>query len=138
MSSRQDPDGFSRIFEPCSAEVAELARRARDLILAVFPDAYEVVWVRQGIAGYGTGPKKMTQHFAHITPFKAHCGLGFNYGSELPDPEGLLEGSGKLIRHVKLRRPEDVDRPALRALVETAICHRVPPPRNSGTSEADF
>ena len=128
MSENQDPVAFEAILEPCSPAVAEIARRARGLILAVLPGAYEIVWERQRIAGYGTGPKKMSEHFAHLTLHKAHCGLGFNYGAELPDPEGRLEGSGKLIRHVKLHSAEEVDGPALRQLLEAAIHHRVPAP----------
>ena len=136
MSSRQDPSGFSEIIEPCSPEVVELARRVRSLILSVLPDAYEVVWARQRISGYGTGPKKNTEHFAHISLHKSRCNLGFNYGSELPDPERLLEGTGKLFRHVKLGRAADVDNPALRALLEAAIHHRVPPPGEARTSRS--
>jgi hypothetical protein len=52
--------------------------------------------------------------------------LGFNYGTELPDPEGLLQGSGKLLRHVKITTPEDLSNPALRRLVEAATTHRMP------------
>jgi hypothetical protein len=39
---------------------------------------------------------------------------------ELPDPAGLLQGSGKVHRHVKLRRPEELDQPALRDLIAAA------------------
>ena len=42
--------------------------------------------------------------------------LGFNHGAELPDPSDLLEGTGKLFRHVKLRSLEDVENPDLRDL----------------------
>jgi hypothetical protein len=44
----------------------------------------------------------------------------FSKGTELPDPEGLLEGTGKRARHVKLRSIGDVDRPGVRALVMEA------------------
>jgi hypothetical protein len=76
--------------------------------------------------GYGVGPKKMSEHFCHITFHKNHVNLGFNYGSELPDPEGLLQGSGKLFRHVKITTPEDLSNPALRRLLEVATTHRMP------------
>jgi hypothetical protein len=42
------------------------------------------------------------------------------YGADLPDPEGLLEGGGKLLRHVKIRSLEDLEQPALRNLIEEA------------------
>jgi hypothetical protein len=52
--------------------------------------------------------------------------LGFNYGSELPDPEGLLEGTGKLLRHTKITALEKLANPALRQLVVVASTHRMP------------
>ncbi|MCE7990618.1 MAG: DUF1801 domain-containing protein [Roseivirga sp.] len=41
--------------------------------------------------------------FAYINVFTSHVNLGFFYGAYLPDPTGLLEGSGKHMRHIKLR-----------------------------------
>ncbi len=56
-----------------------------------------------------------------IAPFRAHVNLMFANGARLPDPAGLLEGTGKHARHVKLRTAADVDRPGVRALLEAAI-----------------
>ena len=58
--------------------------------------------------------------FAYVNAFKAHVNVGFFRGAELADPNGLLEGTGKLMRHVKLRPERDVDAPALTKLIETA------------------
>ncbi|MCB1957788.1 MAG: DUF1801 domain-containing protein, partial [Rhodocyclaceae bacterium] len=52
--------------------------------------------------------------------FTAHVNVGFFRGAEIADPGGLLEGSGRFMRHVKLRPGADVDREALAALIETA------------------
>lgn len=51
--------------------------------------------------------------FADVNAFSAHANVGFVYGTELDDPTGLLEGTGRLGRHVKLRPQTDVDRDAL-------------------------
>jgi hypothetical protein len=51
---------------------------------------------------------------------KNHVTFGFHYGTSLEDPEGLLEGSGKNIRHVKLRSVEDLDKKGLKHLVLAA------------------
>jgi hypothetical protein len=40
--------------------------------------------------------------FAYVDTFKAHVNVGFFCGAELADPKGMLEGSGKLMRHVKI------------------------------------
>jgi hypothetical protein len=62
----------------------------------------------------------MSEHFCYIAVHKTHINLGFNYGSELPDPERLLQGPGKLLRHVQITTPEDLAVPALRRLLEVA------------------
>ena len=51
---------------------------------------------------------------------KYHVTFGFLRGTSLPDPAGLLEGTGKILRHVKLRTAEDVSEPALKKLIEAA------------------
>src|SRR5215475_10868981 len=58
--------------------------------------------------------------FAYVNAFKAHVNVGFFRGAEIADPEGLLEGSGKFMRHVKLRPGCGVNALALRNLIETA------------------
>ncbi|HEX2225098.1 MAG TPA: DUF1801 domain-containing protein [Thermoanaerobaculia bacterium] len=58
--------------------------------------------------------------FAYVNAFRSHVNVGFFRGAELADPAGLLEGTGKLMRHVKLGPGRDVDAQALRELIETA------------------
>lgn len=58
--------------------------------------------------------------FAYVDAFTAHANVGFFQGAELPDPEGLLEGTGKFMRHVKLRPQLVVDAGALLALIDAA------------------
>ncbi len=58
--------------------------------------------------------------FAYVDAFKTHVNVGFYRGAEIADPQHLLEGAGKLMRHVKLRPEADVDGTALKQLIETA------------------
>jgi hypothetical protein len=58
--------------------------------------------------------------FAYVNAFKAHVNVGFFRGAEIADPKRLLEGTGKFMRHVKLRPESDVDATALMKLIETA------------------
>jgi predicted protein tyrosine phosphatase len=58
--------------------------------------------------------------FGYVNAFTAHVNLGFFRGAELANPDGLLEGSGKLMRHVKLRPGEPIDEAALNKLVRAA------------------
>jgi len=58
--------------------------------------------------------------FAYVNAFTAHVNVGFFRGAELADPSGLLEGTGKYMRHVKVRPDGDIDAKALMGLVNTA------------------
>ena len=58
--------------------------------------------------------------FAYVNAFREHVNVGFFRGAELADPKGLLEGTGKYMRHVKLRPDRDVDAEALTGLIESA------------------
>lgn len=55
--------------------------------------------------------------FVYVGVFKQHVNVGFYYGAELSDPAGLLEGTGKMMRHVKIRMDKQLDEDALQALV---------------------
>lgn len=114
---------FEEVISKASPEIQEIAHATRNLLIEVMPDITEVPWGQQKIAGYGVGPKKMSEHFCYIAPFKKHVNLGFFYGADLDDPENLLEGSGKELRHSKLRSLDDVAKPAVRKLVEAASKH---------------
>lgn len=61
--------------------------------------------------------------FAYVNSFKSHVNVGFYYGAQLDDLAGLLQGSGKRMRHVKLAPGEKIDSAALRALIEAAHEH---------------
>lgn len=58
--------------------------------------------------------------FGYVNAFKAHVNVGFFRGAEIEDPESLLEGAGKFMRHVKLSPERDVDADALTKLINTA------------------
>jgi hypothetical protein len=58
--------------------------------------------------------------FGYVDAFAAHVNVGFFYGVALDDPAGLLEGTGKRMRHVKLRWAQPVNTAALSELIEAA------------------
>jgi hypothetical protein len=58
--------------------------------------------------------------FAYVDAFTAHVNVGFFHGAELVDPAGLLQGTGKYMRHVKLRPDGKINAPALNDLIESA------------------
>lgn len=130
-----DDVAFRDVIAGSSKEVQELALAVRGLVFSVLPQTVEVVWPKQGSVGWGTGPKKFSEQFAYLMPFKHHVTLGFYYGGELPDPAGLLPAAGGrqvsgtlAMRSLRIATGADVARPALRSLIDAAAHHRVPPP----------
>jgi hypothetical protein len=61
--------------------------------------------------------------FAYVDAFQSHVNVGFFRGGELSDPAGLLEGTGKMMRHVKLRPDDDIDAEDLVELIESAYAN---------------
>ena len=110
-------DTFLKGYSP---QVREIAVKAREVILSVMPDATEKVYPGWKVIQYGAGAD-MKSVFAAISPQRERVNLGLAGGVDLPDPEGLLEGDGKAIRHVKLTSPEAAGAPAVRELVRGAL-----------------
>jgi hypothetical protein len=81
-----DDTVFQKMISDSVPRIRSLAVTCRALIFDVLPGTVEVVWPKQGSAGYGTGPKKMTEQFCWLAPHAKHVVFGFYYGTELPDP----------------------------------------------------
>ena len=115
-----DNGTFDDVISESSEEIQKIAHALRALLADVMPNITEVPWAHQKTIGYGVGAKKMSEHFCYLAPHKEHVNLGFMYGADLPDPDSLLEGSGKLMRHIKVHSLETVKKPAIRKLIEDA------------------
>lgn len=115
---------FEELITGSPNELEQIACRLQAIILAMHPEAVEVVRLGDKAASYGVGPKKMSEAYCYIMPQKDRINLGFYRGATLPDPESLLEGTGKSLRHVKVRSLTDANRPALRALIAASLAER--------------
>ena len=115
---------FKELLEGVTPGLASIAKKLKALILELDPQAVETVRLGDNAATYGVGPKKMTDGYAYIMPLRGYVNLGFYQGALLQDPAQLLEGTGKRLRHVKIRSTTEVGRPALRALLTAALALR--------------
>ena len=115
---------FEELVDGVDPQLVEIARRLRAMILKVDPKAVETVRLGDHAATYGVGPKKMTEGYAYIMPLRGYVNLGFYQGARLPDPARLLEGTGKGLRHVKVRTPSAAGAAALRQLVRASLALR--------------
>jgi len=115
---------FDDILASAPPALRPICESLRGSIVSLHKGFVEVVWPRQKIASYGVGPKKMTEHYAYIMALGSHVNLGFYHGTSLTDPSGLLEGTGKDLRHVKLRDVASARSAAITALLREAIADR--------------
>ena len=116
-------DDFETLLQPHTPAVAETARALRLVLAAAFPDAVEQVDFGNKLLAVGKSMAMRDLAFA-IIPHSAHVNLQLPDGVDLPDPDGLIEGTGKRIRHVKVRSAEAAEAPALREVVRAQIAAR--------------
>ncbi|MCY4140215.1 MAG: DUF1801 domain-containing protein [Rhodobacteraceae bacterium] len=112
---------FDELLAISEEAVRPVAQALRQTIYEVDPEACEVVRLGDRAATYGVGPRKMIDGYAYILPHKGWVNLGFYQGANLADPEGLVEGTGRKMRHVKVRSTDEANRPAVRALLKAAL-----------------
>jgi hypothetical protein len=101
-------------------EVQAIALRLRQLILEIVPASIEQVDRSGKLIGYGFKPT-CKDTICVIMPLKAAVNLGFPRGVDLPDPAGLLTGTGKRARHVKITSLQEIDDPRLLALLQFSV-----------------
>ena len=112
--------------------VQRLALAARKLILEEAPEASEFVYEVYTIADHFAFTERPSDAFVFTTTHANWVNLGFNFGSLLPDPYGLLRGEGKLIRHIRMARAADLDGPGVRELVRAAMAQAERPEGKAG------
>ncbi len=119
-------NGFLAKFTP---EVAAAAKATLMKMRARLPGAIELVYDNYNALaiGFGAGERVSDVVFS-IAVFPRWVSLFFlQDGVHLPDPDGVLQGTGKQVRHVRLTSAADLDTPAIRALMKTALALADPP-----------
>lgn len=111
------------VFGQSPPEVQALALTLRDMIARLHPAAVAVARPGDGAVTFGHGPRKMKDGYVYLAPHRDRVNLGFYHGAHLHDPSGLLEGTGKTLRHVKLRGgiPEGVEALLRQAITRGAV-----------------
>ena len=119
---------FIAKFEPKHRTLIRSVRRAMRKRL---PSANELVWDNYNFLVIGYSPTERPYDSAFSIAAAANgVGLAFLSGASLPDPHGLLQGSGTRNRFIRLDSAKVLDRPAVKALMAAAVSrNRVPYPR---------
>jgi hypothetical protein len=100
--------------------VRKVASKLRMLILATLPEPLEMVDRSSKVVGYGFGPR-YADMVCTIIPGKTGVKLGLAYGASLADPQRLLEGRGKLHRHLSFATRADLRRAGVKPLLKAAL-----------------
>lgn len=118
-SPEQTLEGFIAKYDP---EIAAQARQVLAKMRARLPGAVELVYDNYNALAIAFGPSERTSEaIFSVTLYPRWVSLFFVRGAELRDPQRLLQGSGKEIRHIVLKEPALLDRPAVRALMAQAL-----------------
>jgi hypothetical protein len=118
-SPREQLDGFLARYTP---EVAAQAVEALERLRAQVPGALEMVYDNYNALVIGFGAtERASEAVLSIAVMPRWVTLCFLTGARLPDPQGLLRGEGKVVRHIRLCEPADIDRPAVRELIACAV-----------------
>jgi hypothetical protein len=91
------------------------------MVLEEAPDAEEKIYGNHPSAVWFGFGLKMKDMFCYIATATKHVNLCFCQGALLSDPNRVLEGAGKIMRHVKLRSERDLERPFVRRYIRAAI-----------------
>jgi len=119
----EDAIAFDRHLDATAPEVADIARALRLTVLAEFPDAVETLDQADGLLAFGRG-RSMRDFLFAIIPHRSWVNLQLPDGADLPDPDGRIEGTGKRIRHVKVRSVEDARSDWVRRVIEAQLAYR--------------
>jgi hypothetical protein len=111
------------VFGIASKETLPILKKAHKLFLEIHPEVVIVPRLGEKSIAYGLGPKKNSEAYCYLIAYKTHVNLGFFHGSRL-GAEDLLEGTGPLMRHLKLNSVEDLSKPVVKRLIKAALKDR--------------
>jgi hypothetical protein len=112
-----------RMLSRYDIKVGELALMLREMILKEAPNAVEKLLQVYALVFWYSLTGKMSDAFVQVVIYPKGVNLMFNRGAELQDPDGVLVGEGKIIRHIKVRKLEDLKSPYLRKFIKAALKH---------------
>ena len=118
---------LAALLAPHSPAIRDVLGALRALVRDVMPDADEQVDLPDRVLAFGFGPPggvRMRGLAVGLIPHTAHVNVQLADGALLDDPSGIVEGTGKRIRHVKCRSLADASRPALLALLDQQASRR--------------
>ncbi|MBY0497097.1 MAG: DUF1801 domain-containing protein [Cyanobacteria bacterium] len=119
---------LDRIIAKQPPEMAKLTRAVLAKLRPRFPGAIEMVYDKKNSLVIGFCPDERPSNVINsIAVYRKWINLYFFEGDALDDPEHLLQGSGAMVRHIRINSADDLDRPAVKALMKAALKCADPP-----------
>jgi hypothetical protein len=116
---------LKKLLEPYPPEVQKLARKTRELVSKLAPDAVQEIDWSSKMIGFNFIPGTYKGLILTVSPQRQYVNIIFAKGVEMLneglDDRGLLEGTGKLARHIKVRNEEILNYPTTRKLIAEAV-----------------
>ena len=117
---------LAALMEGRPESLVEDALKMWEWITGLYPGATQLIYDGYAVSIVFSHSSKMNDGFVHIAVYAKHMNVGFNQGAFLDDPDGLLEGTGKAIRHVKFRDWDSFPEKAVEDLLSQAVGEPVP------------
>jgi hypothetical protein len=114
---------LSEVFAAATKETLPILKKAHKLLLELHPDVVIVPRLGERSISYGLGPKKNSEAYCYLIAYSSHVNLGFFHGSRL-GADDILEGTGALMRHLKIASLKDLDNPKIHRLIKAALKDR--------------
>ncbi len=128
LNHREIHPDFRFFLELKSGDLINLYTDLRIFILDICPGANELLYHTHALTSLYSVSNKMADGFCMIPIYTNHLNLGFNKGTLLPDPQGLLKGTGKLIRHIPITHRQDYNKAGVKTLVKAAMQYALEDP----------
>lgn len=97
----------------------------RQYILELHPDCNELLYHTHALTAVFSVSEKLSDAFCMLPIYNNHLNLGFNKGTLLKDPNKLLSGTGNLIRHIDVKKPNDYRNNKVKTLVKEAFAFAI-------------
>lgn len=120
--ANKPPADLIKFLKPYDRAIQKLALDLRTIVIDELAPCYENIYDAYSAVAIGYGSsERFSDGICHIAVYARAVNLGFNQGASLDDPEGILQGTGKRIRHISLKTTADLTNPVIRRFLKRAL-----------------
>ena len=120
--TNKPPAELLKFLKPYDRAIQKLALDLRAIVIDELAPCHENIYDAYSAVAIGYGSsERFGDGICHIAVYTSNVNLGFNQGAFLDDPAGVLQGTGKRIRHISLKTKADLGRPEIREFLKRAL-----------------